>query len=492
MKKILCLVLVVLMLSTLLVSCKKEEEDGGNNGDITTPVSTDPNRVAPEIKDFGGYEFKFLVNNDGKEETYEIPAPAEMNGVGINDIVHSRNKMVEGLYNIKISNRVNIHTGDEMFNALSNAAISGEYIADAIGTSARSMLYSLVKEGFFFNVYDLESLRLSSAWWDQDLLDETTINGYAYVLTGDIQPNDDLHQMSIAVNWSLYKKTYPSKNLYDIVVKDGTWTMEEFYNTWHEFGSRDQNSDGMIDSGDLIGLTYDSRTANYMYVASGLKAFSMESGQPVLQISSDKALKVVDWLSKTAEGKSGLKSAFVEDAGGYEVAAQHFAAGAVLLAVNQFHGSLTSQLDMADDVVYPPFPKYDAEQDRYYSLVQKDFEPLAISVNVVDKERTALILEALAFYSDKLQSEVMNILIQERLTSEAEPREMLQLTLNSKVYDMEYLSEVIGWTAVTNRLLRNNQLSNYSTEMKSLAKSAITAKGNGTLQTFLSKYAPQK
>ena len=491
MKKILCLVLVVLMLSTLLVSCKKNKEEEGTKGEFTTPASTDPNRVAPEVKDFGGYEFKLMLNNDGNEETYEIQAPTEMNGQGINDTIYARNKQVEGLYNIKISHQMNLHAASsDSFNYLSNAAMSGEYFADVYSTIAYRAVGTLAPQGFFYNVYDLKSLRLSSDWWDQDFLSEMTINGYAYTLTGDIQTNDDLHQINLAVNLSLYKKTYPNKSLYNIVVKDGAWTMEEFYNTWNEFGSKDVGTTGQLDEGDLIGYVYDSRTANYLYTGSGLKAFAMQSGEPVILLSSDKALKVMDWLQKVVDGKSGFKSARVEDfSGSYEAGSLHFAAGKTLIHSNGFHDSLLYQLDMADDVVYVPFPKYDMEQDRYYSLIHSCFEPLSVSANVTDKERTALILEALAFYSDKIQTEVENILIQERLTSEAEPREMLQLTLNSKVYDMEYTAAIMGWTHKVNILVRDNQLSNYSTEMKALQKAAVTTKGNGTLDLFLKSYA---
>ncbi len=494
MKKILCLLLVVLMLGTLLVSCNENKEDDGNNGGFTTPVSTDPNRVAPEVKDFGGYEFKFILNNDSNEEKYEIQAPTEMNGEGINDTIYSRNKMVEGLYNIKISHQMNLHeSSTDGFNYLSNAAISGDYFADVYSATAARLVSSYATQGFFYNVYDLQSLRLDSAWWDQDFLNEMTINGRAYTLTGDIQTNDDLHQLNLAINLSLYEETYPEKSLYNIVVKDGAWTMQEFYNTWNEFGSRDGGNIGQLDEGDLIGYVYDSRTANYMYTGSGLKAFTMQNGEPVILLSSDKALKVMDWLQKVVDGKSGFKSARIEDfSGSYEAGALHFAAGQTLIQSNSFHDSLTYHLDMTDDVVYVPYPKYDGAQDRYYSLIHMCFEPLSVSANVKDKERTALILEALAFYSDKLENEVMNILIQERLTSEAEPREMLQLTLNSKVYDMEYTASIMGWTQKANSLVQNNTLSNYATEMKALESNAITARGTGKLQVFLRNYAQMK
>ncbi len=466
------------------------KKPNGNGGDTTTP---DPNRVPPEVKDFGGYEFKFILNNDGNEEMYEIQAPTTTNGEGINDTIYARNKIVEDLYNVKITQQMNIHSGtNEAFSFLGDAAISGDYFADIYSTTGSGMISSLAPMDYFYNIYDLQSLRLDSAWWDQDYLSEMTINGHAYTLTGDIQANDDLHQISLALNLKLYEEAYPERDFYDIVVKNGAWTMAEFYQTWNEFESFDGGTIGIMDEGDLVGYVYDSRTANYMYMASGLKTFTIQNDEPVLMVSSDKALGVVDWLQKIVDGRTGFKTARVEDAGGYEVGSQHFAAGQTLIHTNQFYDSLLYHVNVEDDIVYPPFPKYDAAQERYYSLVHACFEPLAVSKNVADKERSALILEALCYYSDKLDEEVMGILLQERLTSEKEAREILQLTLASKTYDIEYIGNVMGWTTRANQLVSWNSLSNYEYEMITLESNAITAKGNGKLQIFLKNYANMK
>ena len=231
-------------------------------------------------------------------------------------------------------------------------------------------------------------------------------------------------------------------------------------------------------------------------MASGLKAVTIVNNKPELTISSDKALRVIDNLKKITDSHANLKAVRIDDAataGGYEKGNNHFAAGKALFVSNNFTDVLRYQMDMEDTVVYPPFPKYVKEQERYYSLVHKDFEAMALSSNVADPERTALITEALAVYSDKLEYEVMRVLLKERLTSELETREILQLTLDSKVYDLEYTANIIEWTKVTNDdLFKTGQLDGYKSEMDSISRAAINGRGTGKLELFPTSYAGLK
>ena len=118
MKKILAMLLVILMLTVALVSCKKDENpdgsgDGAGNGGVTTPASTDPNRIPPEVKNFGGYEFKFMTD---LQCDLELQVPEEIGSDGINKALVERNKTVESLYNITISERRNVNaTADASF-----------------------------------------------------------------------------------------------------------------------------------------------------------------------------------------------------------------------------------------------------------------------------------------------------------------------------------------------------------------------------------------
>ena len=493
MKKILCLLLVVVMLAAVLVSCK----DNDDTPDDTTTAALqgsdeteDPNRVAPETKDFGGYEYKFVMDN---QTDYEVQVPEEIGSDGINKALVERNKKVESLYNVTISENRNPNgENTDGYSFLDSASSSGDYFGDIYSNYAIKMVQSHSIAGFYLDLSTLDSLRLDKEWWDQDYINEMTVNGHIYTMTGDIQTNDDLHETLASMNLTLYNETYPEKSFYDIVVKNGAWTFDEFYETWYNFGSKDGGTTGKVDSDDIVGYYYDCRTASYMYMASGLKAFTVENNKPVLTISTDKALRVMDNLKKITDAKTNLKTVQLdnkdEQPDTYAGGNQHFAAGKALFISCNFTDALQYQLDMEDTVVYPPFPKYDLEQDRYYSLVHMCFEPIAISANVADPERTALLTEALCFYSNTLEEEVMKVLLKERLTAELETREILQLTLNSKVYDFEYTANIMDWTSQANDLFCKQQTAGYKSSMDALSKKAVTGRGSGTLEKFLSSY----
>lgn len=492
MKKLLCLLLVVVMLGAVLVSCKNGPANDPQNTTPagSTPTSDDPNRIPPEVKDFGGYEYKFVMDH---QTDYEIQVPEDIGSDGINKALVERNKKVESLYNVKITESRNPNGDTDGYTYLDSASSSGDYFGDIYSNYAIKMIQSHSVAGFYLDLGKLKSLRLGSEWWDQDYMKEMTINGHIYTMTGDIQTNDDLHEIMTSMNLTLYNKTYNGqKNFYEIVVKNKAWTWEEFYNTWYNFGSKDGGTPGKVDSDDIVGYYYDCRTASYMYMASGLKAFTVENNKPVLTIGSEKAMRIMDNLKKITDAHTNLKAVRIDNKNvqpnTYEGGNQHFAAGKALFISNNFTDALQYQLDMEDTVVYPPFPKYDAEQDRYYSLVHMCFEPIAISANVGDAERTALITEALCFYSNTLEEEVMKVLLKERLTAEIETREILQLTLNSKVYDFEYTANIMDWTSKANDLFISGQLDAYKSTMDSLSKSAVKGTGGGTLEKFLASY----
>jgi len=487
MKKVLCLLLAVVMLMAVLVSCKKKDNgQQDTTPSATTPTSDDPNRIPPEVKDFGGYEFKFVMDH---QTEYQFQAPEDIGSDGINKALVERNKKVESLYNVKIVESRNPNGDTDGYAFLDSASSSGDYFGDIYSNYAIKMIQSHSIAGFYLDLGELKSLRLDQEWWDQGFVNEFKINGHLYAITGDIQTNDDLGLMMLTMNLSLYNKTYPDKNFYEIVVKNKAWTFEEFYNTWYNFGSKDTNGNGKIESDDVVGFFYDCRTASYIYMASGLKAFTLENNKPVLSISSDKALKVIDNVQKIVDSHAGFKAIRREAAGSYEAAHKHFAAGKALITTGDMHDALAEWTDMEDTAVYLPLPKYDLAQERYYTLVHFCFEPIAISANVEDAERTALLTEALCFYSDALETEVMRVLLKERLSSELETREILQLTLDSKVYDFEYTANIMGWTGLVNdTLMCKDQLEAYASEMSSMSRQAVKGTGGGTLEKFLASY----
>lgn len=485
-KKLLAILLLLSMFAFALLGCQSDPADG--NEDESGDASADPERDenAPEVKDFNGYTY--TIRNDAWDD-YEVAAPQELNGQGINDVVYERNKKVEREYNITIAE--NGDPGASSSSAqqfLQQMANSGDYYADLYSYYARYMISSHVTAGYFRNIYDLDGLNLSADWWDQSFIEAMTISKHAYTLTGSIQTNDELHQLTLATNHSLFVQNFPDQDLYEIVM-DGKWTHETFIGLWQGFG-QDTGATGKVDLEDKIGFCYAAGICSFVY-ASDMKTFTMENGEPVLNLQSEKALNFTDMYEAMFSG--GMDAAeFGGSIGGsvqldYDLRSQHFSGGNMLFTTFLFHDAL-QYLDMEDELFYLPYPKYDEEQKEYMTPMQPFFEPLAVSANVLDTERTALITEALAYYSDSLQEEVVDILLQERLTHEVKPRELLILTFDSMCYDMDYIANISGYDSKVQQMVQRGSFETYSSDMKSLESTLIKSSGKGTLQMFIKKY----
>ena len=483
-KKILAVLLLLAMCLFTLIGCQDEppatEDDGGN-----TP--TDPNREgAPKVEDLGGYEF--VIRNDSWDN-YEVAAPVELNGQGINDVVYQRNKEVEKLYNITIKENGDPDTSSSgSTNFLSQMASSGDQFADLYSYDARYMISTHAVTGYFVNIYDLKSWDLTKDRWDQAFIEEMTINGHAYTLTGNIQTNDELHQLTLATNLSLFEQSFPDSDLHKIVT-EGDWTWETFTGFFQGFG-QDLGARGKVDMEDKIGFCYAAGMSSFFY-ASGIRTFTMENGEPVLNVKSDKSIDLTVLMEEifsgnmdTAEFSSAIGGSVLLD---YELRLNHFRGGNMLFTTFLFTDALQC-LDVEDDLVYLPYPKFNKDQEKYLTPMQPFFEPLAISANVLDTERSALITDALAFYSDDLQEEVADVLLQERLTHEVKPRELMMMNFDSKVYDMDYIANITGFDTAIIQMVQRASFGTYSSSMTTLEGKAINAKGRGALQNFVKKY----
>ena len=82
----------------------------------------------------------------------------------------------------------------------------------------------------------------------------------------------------------------------------------------------------------------------------------------------------------------------------------------------------------------------------------------------------------------------MDVLIQERLTHEAEPREILLTVLDSKHYDMDYLSGISGLASKMSASIGKASFQTYASDLATVTRAAINARGTGKIQMFMRNY----
>lgn len=477
LKKLFAL-LLILLLSFSMIACtpnapadsddKNEAGDDASNGEDEEGRATPP----PAVMDLGGYEFK--IRNDMWSE-YDIAAPTQLNGQALSDTVYRRNKQVEGLYHVTIvecgkpSTTVN-----EIFIELSQYQSSGMYYADLYSTGANTMLGTFNGMGAFRNVYEIENFDLEQEWWDQDLLAATTFKDCAYVLTGDIQVNEDLRMQALATNYTLFQSNFPSTDLYKMVVEDKTWTIETFLGLLQSSGS-DGGVSGQVDEGDRIGLSYDSSLGSTIFAAGGKRSFEIgEHNFKTYNFGIEKlggewareevtfAQWIYDFLhtdgldTAQASGTVGVHAVQT-----YDGAREHFAADGVIFKTGYLLDAPKWYEEMESEIYYLPYPKHSNDQKEYHSLVHFTFQPVAIPKQVANAENTALVTEALAYYSDKLTNQVVDLVLPTLHQTDTNARNLLKLTLDSKCYDIDYITSMTGYFTNFSNLIATKAMDQY-------------------------------
>ncbi|MCL2776025.1 MAG: hypothetical protein FWD71_22170, partial [Oscillospiraceae bacterium] len=85
-----------------------------------------------------------------------------------------------------------------------------------------------------------------------------------------------------------------------------------------------------------------------------------------------------------------------------------------------------------------PLPKYDENQDKYYSVVNAWSNALlGVPKSAADLDRVSIILEAMAAESRyTVQPAYYDIVLQRKYTRDDESQEMLDIIFGSKLYDI--------------------------------------------------------
>ncbi|MBQ8759666.1 MAG: extracellular solute-binding protein, partial [Clostridia bacterium] len=165
-------------------SCKEEKPIND------TQVSTGNEAVSSEEGEFDydahlsserydGYNYRILVRK-GYTNTQYLEEDSEDN---VESAVYRRNKEVEAKYGITITASESSSGGYET-TAL-NSILAGDDAYDIIFSHSRAA-FTYAVQGAAYNINDISTINLSNPWWSQDIKNSCDINGYEYVLDGDI------------------------------------------------------------------------------------------------------------------------------------------------------------------------------------------------------------------------------------------------------------------------------------------------------------------
>jgi hypothetical protein len=433
--KLKCVIVVALALICLSGCAKTKEET--KTSDVL-PEDTESAEIPDGIasKNFDGYEFRFLKPENDLWATSDVIVEEET-GDAILDAIYRRNKKIEEIFNICLTETV--LKGWDTASALKNSVAAGDYEYDAIYDRTNNLAV-LSAQSVLYNLPDMPGIDLNSPWWDNSCIKDLSIAGRLYFVTGDanLHYNDDT--WIIMFNKNMIKEL-ELDNPYQIVL-DGKWTLDKFYELMSA-ASADLNGSGTPDFDDRYGFLSHTTTYTSFLFGTDEKLFAKNDGDlPVANLNSpnfaSKYIKVSETLSNTRLTAIWQRDKYIYLNGDEWTWQNIFFEGRALFfaeVLGTLH--LSGMRNMQENFGLLPVPKYDMSQSEYISTVLDSTLALGVPSNAENPERTGLIMEALSAESyGSIIPEYYDVALQYKLTRDEESVKMLDVIRKIRRYDL--------------------------------------------------------
>lgn len=344
---------------------------------------------------------------------------------------------------------------------------SDAHLYDAIACYTRSASL-LMTSGLLSNMLDSEYLDFSADCWPASLIELNTIGDKLYFASGDIATSLLYQMMFMAINNDVAK----DRSIEGVQEKAlaGEWTIDymlelcrDCYTDLEPIGTREP-SDG-------YGLfTVSHPMLDMFYIGAGMKYVVISDGEPKISedVTSDKSLDVVAKLQNLFfTSKDGY---FNTDSG----QSSYMKDGTSLLYV--INGSwLQSRLNVSNfDYSILAAPKYNLDQENYYTVVGFPHSMYCIPLDAPDKTMSGAVIQLQAEESLKeVTPVVFDTSFKYRYSNGVGDVEMFDIIREGVVFDLArtLFDQLGGDSSSPIRTWRNEVYQNTT----SLAK---TAKAN--------------
>ena len=446
------LIVFVLMSSVILSACDGGTGTTGNDDTITVDPSDtggttdeveelDPRQAIldmwsyPDV-DFDGYEFRVMIRGQRDEWDSQDIVAEELTGAVVNDAVFNRNAEVEDALNITLTG---VWVPEyQMRDQLRRSVAAGDGSFDAVMMNFES-LTNAMQQGMLVQLDELNGIDLSFPWWDQSLLRETSVMNKNYFATGDITTKTNDGTWTMMFNKQLAQE-FALPNIYDIV-RAGEWTVEKML----ELGrgvSADLTGDGTISHLDRVAFATTIDSVQGLFFSTGNRITRKDVlDLPEFALYGDRLMRSLDMIFDIMRGEDGFT--MLSGDYGHINPATHLIAQAAFEENRALFLAEVMQLvirlrQMETDFGVIPMPKLDVYQENYLTTIhQWASAAVAIPQGVADEERSAIVIEALAYGGFKyIRPAYYYTALVGQLIRDYESEEMLDIILAGRVADL--------------------------------------------------------
>ncbi len=426
-------ILLALLAATSLLSCGSTETEtttadtAATEAAETTPEET--KYVADYLpqRDFEGYQYRLV---DYEEWPAHIEEPS---GETLDDAVYQRNLLVEEAYNIAFTSSTYPYTEyPKVATLVKNAAQAQSDDFDLAFLTFRDA-YNAILGGEAPTASELPYADLTQPWYNRTINDSMTIDGVALMgyTCFEIRPGGQC----VVFNKRLIDDLN-LENPYDLV-DDGTWTCDKLYKM-AESAIMDLDGDGQMTAADRFGfITEWDRISLVAYYGTGSLLVNVIDGIPVASQAEtlvEAFTKCVDYLKIDGFMLDTFKEYGTAESSRVQGRELYKQGNGLFLVTGT--SATTTMGDMEDDYGIVPMPKWTAEQNRYYAMLDGGQLALPPSCST-DLERVCIIKEALAVESLNLYYPAYyEDVLQNRYLRDEESLRMLEIITNSVVQDL--------------------------------------------------------
>lgn len=485
-KKVLSLILAVLMILPMAVACAETPTEGETTTAGPTAITTAPaaSEEIPEETEFTSKtlpaDLKFngetvtILSRDASFVSDELWVD-DQNGAMVNDAIYKRNEKVMEQLNVNFESIKLSGDAYLVSTELRNAASNGEAYFDIAANSTYSTIM-YTGENIFLDLTDCEYLDLDAIYWSQGYNESASIGNSQYLATGALALS--LYRLMFITFYNkdlLEEAQY--ENLYT-VVDDGRWTIDYQIQLSKDL-YRDADGSGTVSEGDTVGFA--SSTLSYLdpYWSSCDIQIITKDADNYLQYSLDaeKLSNTVDKLIVLFHQSNAWFDKSSGDDGKQTAMSNLFATGNVGTVTLRLGSVETDQfITMQDEYGIIPMPKYDENQEKYYTFLHDQFTSIGIpSVHSSDEEKVQMlgaVLEALALENYKsVVPTYYEVALKGRYLEDSESWRMLDMIYENVKVDAGVLyTKNLGSIHQTPRNMIEAGRNTVSSQIKAIAR----------------------
>ncbi|MBQ3126734.1 MAG: hypothetical protein IJC15_06655, partial [Clostridia bacterium] len=252
---------------------------------------------------------------------------------------------------------------------------------------------TVVTQQLFVNANELPHINLSQPWWDHSYMEEMALGqDRVYLLAGDFCLAALEWTDVLIFNKDFYQNQFGDPNELYQKVLDGNWLLEDMHKLVSESFS-DLNNNGGGDVDDRLGFVgYKLYATTDPFVYGSNVDFTIRDQDGYLKMNmtgNEKGIQLLETLNAFF-----WQDGVVTETGDHAGATKIFKEGRALFTGGMYN-SLDGLRDMDQDFGLLIFPKSEADQASYHSLVHDTALIAGVPITSVNQDMTGAVLEAL-------------------------------------------------------------------------------------------------